>query len=70
MTLLHPSKPILARLRLRRHGAAWRFARPVLEPLTRQKQAVQDAAILRERGTSDDLDDLVDWSVAHATVED
>ena len=36
----------------------------------RRQVAEQDAAILRERGTADDLDELVDWSVAHTTVED
>ena len=36
----------------------------------RRQVAEQDAAILRERGTSDDLDELVAWSVAHATLED
>jgi len=36
----------------------------------RRQVAEQDAAILRRRGTTDDLDELVDWSVAHATVED
>lgn len=37
----------------------------------RRQVAEQDAAILRERGTTtDDLDQLVDWSVAQTTVED
>ena len=36
----------------------------------RRQVAAQDAAILRERGTADELDELVAWSVAHATVED
>ena len=36
----------------------------------RRQVAERDAAILRERGTSDDLDELVAWSGAHATVED
>lgn len=36
----------------------------------RRQVAEQDAAILRERGASDDLDELVDWSAAHATLED
>lgn len=36
----------------------------------RRQVAEQDAAILRERGTSDDLDELVAWSVSHATLED
>jgi len=36
----------------------------------RRQVAERDATILRERGTTDDLDALVDWSVAHASVED
>ncbi|GAA3865596.1 YlcI/YnfO family protein [Tessaracoccus defluvii] len=36
----------------------------------RRQVAEQDAVILRERGTADDLDELVNWSVAHTTVED
>lgn len=36
----------------------------------RRQAAEQDAAILRERGAADDLDELVEWSVAHATLED
>ena len=36
----------------------------------RRQVAEQDAAILRERGNADDLDELVAWSVAHATIED
>ncbi len=36
----------------------------------RRQVAEQDAAILREWGTSDDLDELVAWSVAHATLGD
>lgn len=36
----------------------------------RRQVAEQDAAILREQGTSDDLDELVAWSVAHATLGD
>ena len=36
----------------------------------RRQVAEQDATILRERGTADDLDELVDWSVAHGTLED
>ena len=36
----------------------------------RRQVAEQDAAILRERGAADDLDELVAWSVAHATIED
>lgn len=41
-----------------------------LEREMRRQVAEQDAAILREQGTTDDLDELVDWSGAHATVED
>lgn len=36
----------------------------------RRQVAEQDAAILRERGTTDELDELVNWSVAHASAED
>ena len=36
----------------------------------RRQVAEQDAVILRERGTADDLDELVNWSVAHTPVED
>jgi Arc/MetJ-type ribon-helix-helix transcriptional regulator len=36
----------------------------------RRQVAEQDAVILRERGTADELDELVNWSVAHTTVED
>ena len=36
----------------------------------RRQVAEQDAAILRKRGTADDLDELVDWSVTYMTVED
>ena len=36
----------------------------------RRQVAEHDAAILREQGTADELDDLVNWSVAHTTVED
>lgn len=36
----------------------------------RRQVAEQDADILRERGTADELDELVDWSVAQATVQD
>ena len=36
----------------------------------RRQVAEQDAAILREQGPSDDLDDQVAWSVAQATLED
>ncbi|MEO7070955.1 MAG: ribbon-helix-helix domain-containing protein, partial [Nostocoides sp.] len=36
----------------------------------RRLAAVQDAQILRAQGTADELDDLVDWTGAHAVVED
>ncbi len=36
----------------------------------RRQAAEQDAAILRKLGTTDDLDELVAWSVTHPTVED
>lgn len=36
----------------------------------RRQVAQQDAEILNERGTADDLDELVTWSVSHTTVED
>ena len=36
----------------------------------RRQVAEQDAVILRERGTADELDELVNWPVAHAPVED
>ena len=32
--------------------------------------AEQDAEILRTDGAADDLDVLVEWTVAHAVVED
>lgn len=35
----------------------------------RLRAAQQDAEILAENGAADDLDDLVSWSVSHATVE-
>lgn len=41
-----------------------------LEREMRRQVAEQDATILGERGTTDDLDELVDWSVAHTAVED
>ena len=41
-----------------------------LEREMRRQVAEQDATILREQGATDELDELVDWSVAHATVED
>ena len=36
----------------------------------RRQVAEHDATILREQGTSNELDELVQWSVAHTTVED
>ena len=36
----------------------------------RRQVAEHDATILRERGTADDLDELVNWTVAHMTIED
>lgn len=36
----------------------------------RRQAALTDAAILAGQGTSDDLDDLVAWSVAHVTLDD
>lgn len=36
----------------------------------RRQIAEQDAAILRGHGTSDELDDLADWTAAHVTLED
>ena len=36
----------------------------------RRQAAEQDAHVLREHGTADDLDDLVQWSGAHLEVED
>lgn len=36
----------------------------------RRLAAEHDAQILREHGAADDLDDLVAWTAAHATVED
>lgn len=41
-----------------------------LEREMRRQLALQDAKILRNAGTEDDLDDLVAWSVAHADLED
>jgi Arc/MetJ-type ribon-helix-helix transcriptional regulator len=40
-----------------------------VERLMRWQVAVGDADILREVGAADDLDGLVAWSVAHATLE-
>lgn len=41
-----------------------------LEREMRRQAAERDAAILREQGAADDLDDLVAWSADHATLED
>lgn len=41
-----------------------------LEREMRLQAAQQDAQTLKEKGTSDDLDELVTWSVAHATLDD
>ncbi len=40
-----------------------------LEREMRRQAARQDAEILRTRGSADDLDDLVAWSVSHASLE-
>ena len=40
-----------------------------VERQMRWQAALQDAETLRTVGTADDLDDLVSWSVAHATLE-
>lgn len=39
-----------------------------LEREMRRLLAEQDAQILRRGGPADDLDDLVDWTVAHHSV--
>ena len=36
----------------------------------RRQTAEQDAEVLREHGTADDLDALVQWSSTHIEVED
>ncbi|WP_404384896.1 YlcI/YnfO family protein [Knoellia locipacati] len=41
-----------------------------LEREMRRLAAEQDAHILRSEGAADELDDLVEWTGAHATVED
>ena len=41
-----------------------------LEREMRLQAAQQDAEILAAHGTEDDLDNLVAWSVAHASVND
>ena len=40
-----------------------------LEREMRRLTAEQDAQILRTHGTADDLDDLVEWTATHTTVE-
>ena len=39
-----------------------------LERQMRSDMAVADAAILRQHGPDDDLDMLVDWTAAHASI--
>ena len=41
-----------------------------LEREMRRLAAEQDAQILRSQGAADALDDVVEWTGAHATVED
>jgi len=41
-----------------------------LEREMRRLAAEQDAHILRSEGAADELDDLVEWTGAHATLED
>lgn len=41
-----------------------------LEREMRRQAAEQDAQVLRDDGPADDLDDLVQWSSTHLTVED
>ncbi len=41
-----------------------------LEREMRRQDALRDAEILGTKGAADDLDDLVAWSVAHASLED
>jgi Arc/MetJ-type ribon-helix-helix transcriptional regulator len=41
-----------------------------LEREMRLQASQQDAQILKKQGVADDLDELVAWSVAHASVED
>ena len=40
-----------------------------VERQMRWQAALQDAETLRTDGAADDLDDLVSWSVAHATLK-
>lgn len=41
-----------------------------LEREMRRLAAEHDVALLRESGTTDDLDDLVRWSTIHVEIED
>lgn len=41
-----------------------------LEREMRRELAEADAALLREKGAADDLDELVDWTAQYLTVED
>ncbi|MFC6420181.1 ribbon-helix-helix domain-containing protein [Ornithinimicrobium tianjinense] len=41
-----------------------------LEREMRLHAAQQDAQTLKKKGTADDLDELVTWSVAHPTLDD
>ena len=41
-----------------------------LEREMRLQTAQQDVQTLKKKGTADDLDELVSWSVAHATLDD
>lgn len=41
-----------------------------LERELRRREALRDAGVLVARGAADDLDDLVQWSVAHVPPQD
>lgn len=41
-----------------------------LEREMRRQSAEHDAELLREHGSADDLDDLVQWSSTHLEIED
>ena len=41
-----------------------------LEREMRVQAAQQDVQTLKKKGTADDLDELIAWSVAHATLDD
>ena len=41
-----------------------------LERERRRQAALEDAKILTKRGNADDLDELVTWSAAQASIED